>query len=165
MIEGDALLVSVFNGTEWHVSEVTVALTVVKKAMVGDASVLPDTKSSGAVPVPVAASDPARESEARPEKRPDVTVIYRMRAAAAPSATTVFSAPLNLEIAVDDEWHWAIVQARGYPPQSYSGKAPQTAAGSGDGGEKQIPPFRSAERRNDNLYSQDSPVQLPQGSQ
>jgi len=31
MIEGDALAVSVFNGTAWHVSEVTVALTIVKK--------------------------------------------------------------------------------------------------------------------------------------
>ena len=31
-IEGDALTVSVFNGTDWHVSEVAVALTIVKKS-------------------------------------------------------------------------------------------------------------------------------------
>jgi hypothetical protein len=57
--------------------------------------------------------------EVRPEKKPDITVIYRMRAAAGPSTTTVFSTPLNLDLAPGDEWHWAIVQAKGYPPQGY----------------------------------------------
>ncbi|HEX4784733.1 MAG TPA: hypothetical protein VH350_10345 [Candidatus Sulfotelmatobacter sp.] len=107
-IEGDTIIVPVYNRTEWHVSEVSVALTVVKKA--GNPG------------------DELPELEVRPEKKPDVTVIYRMRAAAAPSATTVFSARLNVEIEPDEEWHWAIVQARGYPPQSYSGNEPQTAA-------------------------------------
>jgi hypothetical protein len=55
--------------------------------------------------------------EVRPEKKPDVTVIYHMRAAGAPWAKAVFSAPLNLDLAPGEEWHWAIVQARGYPPQ------------------------------------------------
>jgi hypothetical protein len=108
-IEGDALLVSVYNRTDWHVSEVAVALTVVSKTHKGSLS-----------------DDSSGESEVRPEKKPDTTVIYRMRAAAPPSATTVFSAPLNLDFAPDEEWHWAIVQARGYPPQSYAGNAPQT---------------------------------------
>ncbi len=107
-IEGDTLIVPVYNRTDWHVSEVAVALTVVKKVSVAETEF--------------------QESEVRPEKKADVTVIYRMRAAAAPSATTVFSARLNLEIQPDEEWHWAIVQARGYPPQSYSGNLPQTAA-------------------------------------
>lgn len=107
-IEGDTLILPVYNRTDWHVSEVAVALTVVKKT--GNA-----------------ANEP-QELDVRPEKKPDVTVIYRMRAAAAPSSTTVFSARLNPEIQPDEEWHWAIVQARGYPPQSYSGNLPQTAA-------------------------------------
>jgi hypothetical protein len=107
-IEGDTLIVPVYNRTDWHVSEVAVALTVVKK--------------------PGGAGNEPPELEVRPEKKPDVTIIYRMRAAGAPSATTVFSARLNLEIQPDEEWHWAIVQARGYPPQSYSGNLPQTAA-------------------------------------
>src|SRR6266700_7298920 len=37
-IEGDALSVSVFNATTWHVSEVAVALTVVKKNHPEDAA-------------------------------------------------------------------------------------------------------------------------------
>jgi hypothetical protein len=127
-IEGDALIVSVYNRTDWHVSEVAVALTVVKKI---DAALSGGTTfNSGATLAPAVVANVPPESEVRPEKKPDVTVIYRMRAAAPPSAITVFSAPLNLDLASDEEWHWAIVQARGYPPQSYAGnpsqKAPQT---------------------------------------
>lgn len=96
-IEGDALTVSVQNGTNWHVSELAVALTVVKKSAAG---------AEG-------------EMEVRPEKNPDSTVIYRMRAAAPPTMRTVFSAPVSLDLAPGDEWHWAIVQAKGYPPQNY----------------------------------------------
>ncbi len=107
-IEGDALNVSLFNGTDWHVSEVAIALTIVRKN--------PPTDS---LPGGVTASD-LLQSEVRPEKKPDQTVIYRMRAAASPSTTTVFSTPLNLDLAPGDEWHWALVQAKGYPPPTYS---------------------------------------------
>ena len=121
-IDGDALQVSVFNGTDWHVSEVAVALTLVKRTDVHDTV-------SGYGPaklIPAVAGDTVQEPESRSEKRSDVTVIYRMRAAATPSTTTVFRAPLNVEIGPDEEWHWAIVQARGYPPQSPAGSIPPT---------------------------------------
>jgi hypothetical protein len=111
-IEGDALIVAVYNRTDWHVSEVAVAMTVIKKNGVLDAT------SLGGF-----------ETEVRPEKKPDVTVIYRMRAAAPPGETTAFSTSLKTQLAADEEWHWAIVQARGYPPQTYSGPGPQAAAG------------------------------------
>jgi hypothetical protein len=104
-IEGDALLVSVYNGSDWHVSEIAVALTVIKKGKTSDTSL-----SSGAAPL----------AEVRPEKKPDTTVIYRIRAAAVPGEVTAFTAPLNLDLDGDEEWHWAIVQAKGYPPQNYS---------------------------------------------
>jgi hypothetical protein len=112
-IEGDALTVSVFNGTDWHVSEIAVALTVVRKnAPAGD--------ELNAVPPAFDLSQ-----EVRPEKKPDITVIYRMRAAAGPEARTVFSTPLNLDLVPGDEWHWAIVQAKGYPPQGYVASVPR----------------------------------------
>ena len=117
-IEGDALIVAIFNRTDWHVSEVAVALTVVKKRRTGDEGLS-------------ALDELSQESEAGSEKQRDVTLIYRMRAAAPPSETTVFSAPLKMELAPDEEWHWAIVQARGYPPQNYVRHAPQIAAQSG----------------------------------
>lgn len=101
-IEGDALTVSLFNATDWHVSEISVALTIVNKTV--DASPAPSV-----------------ESAVRPEKKPDATFIYRMRAAASPWTTATFNAPLNGDLAPGQEWHWAIVQAKGYPPQSGNG--------------------------------------------
>lgn len=105
VIEGDALTVPVFNGTQWHLSELTIALTVVKKTGAGFG-----TLEGGADAF----------EQVRPEKKPDRTVIYRMRAAGAPWNRTVFSTPLDLELGPDEEWHWAIVQAKGYPPEAYS---------------------------------------------
>jgi hypothetical protein len=119
-IEGDALTIPVANGTGWHVSEVAVALTVVRKnAGVDESAGIGISNAIG--------SDALAGSEVRPEKKPDQTVIYRMRAAAPPFTTTVFSAPLNQELGTGDEWHWAIVQAKGYPPRTYS-ENDQTAA-------------------------------------
>ena len=66
--------------------------------------------------------------QVRPEKRPDVTMIYRMRAAALPWSNAVFSAPLNLELDPGEEWHWAIVQAKGYPPETYGSAAKSVPA-------------------------------------
>jgi len=126
-IEGDALIVSVYNRTDWHVSEVAVALTVVKKRH--EASMSNDaTFNSGTPMLSASDSNLSLESNVRPEKKQDVTVIYRLRAAGSPWATTVFSTPLNLELAPEEEWHWAIVQARGYPPQSYQDSAQPTTA-------------------------------------
>lgn len=133
-IEGDAVTVPVFNATDWHVSELAIALTVVRKvdrsSSVGDSlnGVRGDaTTAGGASDAKPRIADEVL-LEVRPEKKPDVTVIYRMRAAAAPGERTVFSAPLELDVAPTDEWHWAIVQAKGYPPQSYSGAGAQAAA-------------------------------------
>jgi hypothetical protein len=119
-IEGDALTISVRNETDWHVSEIAVALTVIMR----------NAPARAGIP---AVSDFSQASEVRPEKKPDTTMIYRMRAAAPPGITTGFSAPLDLEIEPGDEWHWALVQARGYPPENYTAKnsrnsAPETTA-------------------------------------
>ena len=123
-IEGDTLAVSVFNGTDWHVSEVAVALTIVKHADGLDMS----TYFAPGRLLPEATDDPAQEPASNSGRRSDVTVLYRIRAAAPPLATTVFRTPLNLEIAPDQEWHWAIVQAKGYPPQHSSESATQASA-------------------------------------
>ena len=131
-ITGDTLQVSLFNGTGWHVSELAVALTIVKRA-----AQLPATTAyyGSAKLLPVVASDPLESprnlethgtgaQEMQPpdaqgnfEKKSDVTMLYHIRAAAPPAGTTIFSTPLNIDVAPDQEWHWAIVQAKGYPPQ------------------------------------------------
>ncbi len=129
-ITGNVLIVAVLNRTDWHVSEVTVALTMVKKSEGGDASSSDTLPYAAAKLLPAVALSSPQASEAGSERKPDVTRVYRMRAAAPPSATTVFSAPLNLDLRPDEEWHWAIVQARGYPPQSYAGAVPPAAQAS-----------------------------------
>ena len=123
VVEGDALTVPVFNGTQWHLSELAVAFTVVKKTRTGvvpwnqdDAS---STPADGTAPLTREIGADAFQ-QVRPEKRPDVTMIYRMRAAALPWSNAVFSAPLNGEFESGEEWHWAIVQAKGYPPETYA---------------------------------------------
>lgn len=110
-IEGDTLTITLFNATTWHVSEIAVALTVVKRD--ADAGSL--------------SGQDAMLQQVRPEKKQDSTVIYKMRAAAPPWMRAAFSAPLNLDLAPGDEWHWAIVQARGYPPQTGTATEATTA--------------------------------------
>jgi hypothetical protein len=119
-IEGDALTVSLFNGTDWHVSEIDVALTLVKTNIPQTAvSSDPTPPGQGLSPAPFAApqSNLALDS-VRPEKKADHTVIYKMRAPAPPLSATTFSAPLDLDLAPGQEWHWAILEAKGYPPQN-----------------------------------------------
>jgi hypothetical protein len=147
-IHGDSLEVSVFNGTEWHVSEVAVALTLVRQSDFPEAAFRgqPGRDQFGrdglAKVIPAAAIEPLQEpgnrADDRTGKRPDTAVLYHMRAAAAPFGVTVFAALLNVEIGPDQEWHWAIVQAKGYPPQqnvarqSIPGQSvPEQTAGAG----------------------------------
>lgn len=111
-IAGDILTVSVHNATDWHVSEISVALTVLTKTELADAA----GKEPGANLQPGTEAESAADQVG---KKPDSTVIYRMRAVGVPWSATNFSARLNIELAPGEEWHWAIVQARGYPPESY----------------------------------------------
>lgn len=116
VVEGDALTIPVFNGTQWHLSELTVAFTVVRKGRSGIGQIGQDVTSID----PIVQELPGDAFEqVRPEKKPDVTLIYRMRAAGLPWSNAVFSAPLHMELAPGEEWHWSIVQARGYPPETY----------------------------------------------
>jgi hypothetical protein len=106
-IDGDSLQVSVFNGTDWDLREITVGLTIVRHventtAYLGSARL-----------VPAAAID-----DPEPTGKPsDLTILLHMRATAAPLLMTVFSEKLKATVAPDQEWHWAIVDAKGIPPK------------------------------------------------
>jgi hypothetical protein len=119
VLEGDALSVPVFNGTQWHLSEITVVFTLVRKA--GSGSGQTDMSSTDPVHGAPVRNDLEIDpfEQIRPEKKPDTTLIYRMRAAATPWSDAVFSAPLNMQLAPGEEWYWGIVQAKGYPPERY----------------------------------------------
>lgn len=107
IIDGDRLQVSVHNGSAWDLREITVALTILRSPDMTTA----DVGASKLVPA-------AAESIVSMEKRPDVTVLYHLKAAAAPLTTTVFQGSLDTPLSPDQEWHWAIVQARGIAPAS-----------------------------------------------
>ncbi len=105
VISGDTLQLSIYNGSNWDVQEITVGLTVVKRenqvaALVGPAQLLPASSDAGPLPT---------------LKKPDETFLYHLKGSAPPLSTTAFKQALGLNLGPNDEWHWAILQARGVP--------------------------------------------------
>jgi hypothetical protein len=111
-INDEGLQISVFNGTEWKVEEITIGLTIVQHT-----NETAHRYGTGKL-VPVAS-----ETTLLGEKHPDVTTLYRLKGNSPPAATTIFKVALNAKLGPDQEWHWAIIQARGEPPA----KAPDPA--------------------------------------
>jgi len=104
-IDDDTLQVSVYNGTGWNVKEITVGLTLTRRPE-SDADFYSTTKL-----LPAAAGNPSPS-----EKRSDVTLLLHLKGSAAPFVITVFREKLGAVLDSDQEWHWAIVQAKGIPP-------------------------------------------------
>jgi hypothetical protein len=125
-IDGDSLQLSVYNGTEWNVHELTIGLTIVKRKdpseafYYGSARLVPAVgKLDQTVETPV-------------EKRSDVTVLYKIKGEAAPFTTTVFRTPLDTTLASNQEWHWAIVRAKGTPSRDPAQSEPPPAPAAPD---------------------------------
>ena len=115
-ITGDTLQVAVHNGTSWNIKEITVGLTILRDAEANTAH----NGSARLVPA-------AETTTLLSEKRPDVTVLYHLKGSAAPSSTTVFHETLGTTVGRDQEWHWAIVQAKGIAPQKTPAASTQPA--------------------------------------
>lgn len=111
-LDGDSLQVSMHNGTSWELREVVIGLTIVKRPEPATFSYLGHARL-----VPAAAADPPQAQDSL-QKQPDVTVLLKVKGSAAPSATAIFRTPLNFALFPDQEWHWAIVKAKGIPPQA-----------------------------------------------
>ena len=111
-IDGDSLQVSMHNGTAWEVREVLIGLTIVnRRGAEGAASY------SGHARIVPAAADTSPQAQDSYQKQPDVTLLLRVKGSAAPSTTATFRTSLNFALFPDQEWHWAIVKAKGIPPQ------------------------------------------------
>lgn len=114
-IDGDQLQVSVFNGTNWNLKEITIGLTIVRRAenasLYGNARLLPATIQDEA------------QTSAAADKPSDLTVLFHLKGSAAPMATTIFREKLSASLAPGQEWHWAIVNAKGVPPSPFSDPA------------------------------------------
>ena len=106
VISGDALQITVHNGTAWNLREITVGLTILRQL-----------SPSAEANFGTARLIPAAEEEQPSGKRSDFTVLYHIKGSAAPFTTAVFHADLGGKIEAEQEWHWGIVQAQGIPPQ------------------------------------------------
>jgi len=101
-IIGDSLQLSVFNGTSWQVEEITVGLTILRHPS-QTAAVSENARLVPASAVQIVA------------KRSDTLVVYHFKGSAAPSTRATFTLPLGINLSPDQEWHWAIIDAKGTP--------------------------------------------------
>jgi hypothetical protein len=118
-IDGDSMQVTMHNGTSWELREVVIGLTIVKR---------PQTASAGyfgqARIVPAVAGSSSQQAQDSFQKQPDVTLLLRVKGSVAPSTTAIFRTSLNFALFPDQDWHWAIVKAKGIPPQTSPEAAP-----------------------------------------
>jgi hypothetical protein len=118
VVHGKTLQISVYNGSSWNVKEITVGLTIVRH----DAPTPSASYYGQAKLIPAVAGDSPTENTGQnteqTEKRPDSTVLYHLKGWAASQATTVFEENIEIPLDAGQEWHWAIVQARGTPPKA-----------------------------------------------
>jgi hypothetical protein len=107
-IDGDNFRVTVFNGSSWDIKEITVGLTIVRRAentaaYYGNAHLLPATARE-------ASAQESSEPDAKPS---DLTLLFHLKGTAAPLVTTIFREKLTAALAPEQEWHWAIIDAKG----------------------------------------------------
>ena len=128
-LNGDTLQVSVYNGTDWVLREITVGLTIVRHENPTKTAshVSPTLVPAAQVIKAVEGDSPATTAPDSAQKRSDVTVLIHLKGAAAPLTTTIFRQSLGAALPPDQEWHWAIIKARGIPPQSEPLKEPAPA--------------------------------------
>jgi len=127
-IDGDSLQVSMHNGTSWELREVVIGLTIVRRPEPGD----PISYFGQPRIIPAVAGDASPQLQDSFQKQPDATMLLRVKGSAAPSTTAIFRTPLNFALFPDQEWHWAIVKAKGIPPQAPPDQLTTTQSGNAD---------------------------------
>jgi hypothetical protein len=118
-IKGDTLQVALYNATNWNLKEITVGLTLARRAHDED------TAFYGAARLLPAA---AKEDPASVGKPADRTWLVHLQGTAAPLETAIFRERLAEDVSPDQEWHWAILQAKGIPPRPLS-TPPESGSG------------------------------------
>ena len=113
-IEGDSLEVSMYNGSGWKLTEVTVGLTLVRRPPANAGIYFGSARLMPAV---------AEEAESS-EKPSELTLIFHLKGPVVPLATNVFHEKLGAPLAADQEWHWAILGAKGIAPSPDPPPAP-----------------------------------------
>ncbi len=104
-IEGDSLEVSMYNGSFWKLTEVTVGLTLVRRP-VDDGVYFGSARL-----MPAVAEEP--ETGKKPS---ELTLVFHLKGPVPSLASNVFHEKLGAPLAADQEWHWAILGAKGIAP-------------------------------------------------
>ena len=109
-LNGDALEISLHNSTNWNISEITVGLTILRPAQ-------PASVAKRAQPRIVRA---AEVTPLTTQKLSDITVLHHLKGSVDPSGTAIFREVLASPVAAEQDWHWAIVGAKGLHAQPAS---------------------------------------------
>jgi hypothetical protein len=112
-IEGDSLEVSMYNGSAWKLTEVTVGLTLVRRPV--EAGVY----FGSARLMPAVAEQPDAD-----KKLSELTLVFHLKGPVVPLASNVFHEKLGAPLAPDQDWHWAILGAKGIAPPPDPAPAP-----------------------------------------
>jgi hypothetical protein len=113
-IDGDSLQLSIHNGSAWELRELVIGLTIVRTPDIVNAS-----SYYGPAHVVPAVVTP-RSDQDTGQKLQDTTILLHVKGSAASLGTALFRTQLNFALFPDQEWHWAIVRAKGVPPQAAS---------------------------------------------
>lgn len=105
-IEGDSLAVSMYNGSAWKLTEVTVGLTLVRRPPANEGVYFGSARL-----LPAVAEEPETS-----EKPSELTLLFHLKGPVVSLATSVFHEKLGAPLAADQEWHWAILGAKGIAP-------------------------------------------------
>ena len=115
----DSLQLSVYNGSDWNIEEITVGLTILRRRSAtarvysGTGTVPPSLAPAKLIPASVVQTGSVQIVA----KRSDTTILYHFKGIAAPNSKATFQQPLGLTLGPDQEWHWASVEAKGTPPK------------------------------------------------
>jgi hypothetical protein len=61
-------------------------------------------------------------------KRSDTLLVYHFKGSAAPNSRATFTEPLGTTLGPEQEWHWAIIEAKGTPKAATPAAAPKGAS-------------------------------------
>ncbi len=111
-LNSDVLEISLQNRSGWDLSEITVGLTIVRPP----AEAAARDQSSG--PALENVSLPSPEISTEPSKRAESTILYHLKGSAIAGQNAEFQEILSTVPGSGEEWHWAIVEAKGVPPHA-----------------------------------------------
>jgi hypothetical protein len=126
-IHDDTLELTVYNATAWNVKEITVGLTIARPSQA-------KAEYYGAAKLLLANAQSIAPTETQAERRPDTTLLLHLKGTAGPSETTIFREKLDASLNAGEpgqEWHWAIVEAKGTPPDPVPGATKDQLPGTG----------------------------------